>query len=210
MVASTNSDFSQYPASLRMNARQDDKEGRSLEEIMDLGDMLNERLEAYKRHNQGRLPKRIIFFRDGVSTDQFAIAKGPELQRLQYAIRQTYRRDNVEKLPETMLICTVKRHGTRFYPHPEGMNTDHHGPRTGNPISGTVFFNTVTYGRGHDFFLISQDAAIGTANPTHYIVLHNDIGTIQDSKQKKPRSVTSTDIARMVGILLPPLPKQVP
>jgi len=201
MVASTNSHFSQYPASLRMNARPEGEPGRSLEEIMELGDMLDERLTAYAKQNGEQLPKRIIFFRDGLSTDQFSMARGRELRRLKDAIRKRYLRAKVEQLPDIMLICTVKKHDTRFYPHPTRMIRDHNSAPGNNPTSGVAFFGGVTYGDGQDFFLVSQHAAKGTAKPTHYIVLHNEIESIQDAQQASARQLTISDIANMVSAL---------
>ena len=87
-----------------MNARPEGEPGRSLEEIMELGDMLDERLTAYAKQNGEQLPKRIIFFRDGLSTDQFSMARGRELRRLKDAIRKRYLRAKVEQLPDIMLI----------------------------------------------------------------------------------------------------------
>jgi eukaryotic translation initiation factor 2C len=43
-----------------------------------------------------------------------------------------------------------------------------------NPLPGTLVTTDITYGRGQDFFLISQNAIKGTARPTHYVVLSNE------------------------------------
>jgi hypothetical protein len=46
--------------------------------------------------------------------------------------------------------------------------------RAGNPRPGCLVDNTVTYGEGKDFFLISHKAIKGTARPAHYVVLENE------------------------------------
>ncbi|KAK5952441.1 hypothetical protein OHC33_006484 [Knufia fluminis] len=197
MVASHDRHFSQFPATLHMNARPEGEEGRSLEEIMELDYMLTERLATYTRLNQ-ELPERIIFFRDGLSTEQFQMCRKFELIRLKGCITRMYQAAD-KKEPDVMLICTVKRHNTRFYPHRDSkkFNQAHNGARDGNPSSGVAVFDAITYGDGQDFFLVSQDAAIGTARPTHYVVLHNEITTIDDPKTG-PRPTSIRDIANMV------------
>ena len=175
-----------------------------MEEIMELDSMLKKRLKTYSDFN-GVLPERIIFFRDGLSTDQFEMCRNRELIRLKGCIHREYR-DAGTNAPEVMLICTVKRHNTRFYPHTDGrmINKIHNGAKDGNPSSGVAFFDTVTYGDGQDFFLISQDAAIGTARPTHYVVLHNETTRIDDP-ETGPRATTIRDIANMVSLFPYPI-----
>lgn len=160
--------------------------------------MLTERLATYTRLNQ-ELPERIIFFRDGLSTEQFQMCRKFELIRLKGCITRMYQAAD-KKEPDVMLICTVKRHNTRFYPHRDSkkFNQAHNGARDGNPSSGVAVFDAITYGDGQDFFLVSQDAAIGTARPTHYVVLHNEITTIDDPKTG-PRPTSIRDIANMVS-----------
>jgi len=62
VVASEDNDFVQFPASLRIQQK------TKVEEMLDeLQEMMVERLEHYKKKNNGSLPMRIFVFRDGVS-----------------------------------------------------------------------------------------------------------------------------------------------
>lgn len=210
MVANIDEHYNQFPAGLRMNHRPTaEKQPRqSTEEIFCLEEMLDDRLDAWQRHNKS-LPKRIIFFRDGVSVEQFKMCKTRELRQLKASITKKYAQLKLAE-PEIMVICTVKRHHCRFYKadgtNPADLRRVKPGPDpspgNGNPVSGVAIFEGVTHGDYQDFFLVSQDAAKGTARPTHYVVLHNEFKTqIFDSKTGK-RDITIRDIADMVCSVL--------
>lgn len=196
MVASIDKEFTQYPASLRYNDSPDVNLAESTEEIFDLAEMLDERLKAYQKHNDGRLPKRIIFFRDGLSEDQLENYYKTESARLTTSISRRYATVGAA-LPETMWMCTVKRHETRFFADNTGTSAKHVKP-DGNPVSGVAFFNEVTNGRGSDFYLVSADTIKGTARPTHYVVLENSV-KISDKDNRSTRTPTIQEIAEMVS-----------
>lgn len=197
MVASHDSDFQQFPASLRENARRqrgDDEDYEayklSQEEIQDLTAMLIERLECYQRHNDYKLPERIIFYRDGLSDSQMHMAATTELNKLKAAIAVVYAK-RPDPTPKTMLICCVKRHHTRFYKDPGSQKelTDD-DKLNGNIRPGVVVYEGVTDGKWQDFFLASQIAALGTCRPTHYVVLHSDF-----------EDIDITDVAKAVSAI---------
>ena len=52
--------------------------------ITDLAGMVHDRLALYLRKN-GKLPKRILFFRDGVSEGQFSTVTKEELPKIRQA-----------------------------------------------------------------------------------------------------------------------------
>ncbi|KAH8725031.1 ribonuclease H-like domain-containing protein [Phaeosphaeriaceae sp. PMI808] len=90
VVASVDSLFSQYPASMRT------QRGRQ-EMVEELEQMIIERLKLWQKRNQNKLPNKVIVYRDGVSEGQYRIAKHPKIS----------------------IIVVGKRHHTRFYPTKE-------------------------------------------------------------------------------------------
>jgi len=169
VVGSVDGKFAHYPASLRL------QESRK-EMITDLADMMKERLEEYKNKTK-RLPKRIVFFRDGVSEGQFATVTRDELPKIQEACQRmtpgaTYR-------PKITLCIAGKRHHTRFYPV-DAAGSD----RNGNPRPGTVVDRGVTAIFDHDFFLQAHGGLQGTTRPTHYYVVHDENNFSADALQR--------------------------
>ncbi|KAG8882866.1 hypothetical protein FRB98_003417 [Tulasnella sp. 332] len=171
VVGSIDAKFAHYPASMRL------QESRK-EMITDLAEMMIERLEDYKAKTR-RLPKRIIFFRDGVSEGQYKTVVQDELPKIQQAcVRMTpggtYR-------PKITLVIAGKRHHTRFYPvdgPPNGCD------RHGNPRPGTVVDRGVTAIYDHDFYLQAHGGLQGTTRPTHYYVVHDDNHFTADTLQR--------------------------
>lgn len=84
----------------------------------------------------------------------------------------------------TIVICG-KRHHTRFYPI-EQAGADH----LGNPKPGTVVDQGVTSVYAFDFFLQAHGGLQGTTRPTHYYVVHDEIGFAADALQKLTNDVS--------------------
>ncbi|KAJ9605779.1 hypothetical protein H2200_009628 [Cladophialophora chaetospira] len=196
VVGSVNPEFSQYPASIGINACIPDENGQpqANEEVMDLDDLVLDRLREYYRRNHDEaaankphngIPSKLIVYRDGVSESQFEMCKGREYGRIKEAVTRFLLekgRDTDQALPVT-LICAIKRHHTRVF---RDMNTKPdpslvlHKPipndpdnMNNNPLPGTLIEERITYGEGNDFFLIGHKAIQGTAIPVHYNVLQN-------------------------------------
>lgn len=104
--------------------------------------MMLERLKAF-RAKSGKLPARILVYRDGVSEGQFQIVVGEELPKIQEAFREI---PNYQ--PKLTIVICGKRHHTRFYP-----TKTEHADRDGNPRPGTVVDRGVTAVYDFDFFL---------------------------------------------------------
>jgi len=187
MVASHDRNFAQWPASLRANPRPerpkkgqpDEKYKKSQEKIVHLEEMLVERLDCYTRMNKGQLPKKIVFFRDGLSEAQFTSCKDEEIPQLRKAIAKVYKPENRpdvwRALPRIMVVCAVKRHHTRFYAPPgHKLLIPNKKGDAKHPVPGITVFEGVTNGKYDDFYMISQVTQLGTARPTHYVVLENE------------------------------------
>ncbi|KAG8905078.1 hypothetical protein FRB99_000726 [Tulasnella sp. 403] len=169
VVASIDDKFAHYPASLRL------QESRK-EMITDLASIVQERLEQYRATSR-RLPRRIVFFRDGVSEGQFLTVTQDELPKIREGCARMS--PNGSYRPKITLCIAGKRHHTRFYPV-EGAGAD----RNGNPRPGTVVDRGVTAIYDFDFFLQAHGGLQGTTRPTHYYVVHDENNFNADTLQR--------------------------
>lgn len=167
-IATYNADCDAYSAQIRL------QEGRS-EIIVDLSTMVEEHLRIFAKHNDGEYLERILIFRDGVSEGQYAAALQYEHDAVVKAcarIQQGYR-------PRILVCVCAKRHNTRFFSQ-QPSDTD----RTGNLPAGLVVDRTITHPYAFDFFLQAHAGLVGTARPTHYICLLDELATTPDQLQR--------------------------
>ncbi|KAH9474635.1 Protein argonaute PNH1 [Psilocybe cubensis] len=176
VVASCEPEFAQYPASMEI---QESKK----EMVTNLAKMVFERLTLFRTRNK-ILPKRILVYRDGVSEGQFNTVVEEELPAIRFACTKFDTTQGPYRPLITVVICG-KRHHTRFYPTEEA-NADHNG----NPRAGTVVDRGVTSVYNFDFFLQAHGGLQGTTRPTHYYVVHDDIGFHADQLQILTNSVS--------------------
>lgn len=130
--------------------------------VQDLDHMMVERLLLYQKHNNKRLPDRIVVFRDGVSEvsantlffifplitlrqGQFRLVLKHELPKFLDAFKKlqggTYR-------PKLSIVVCGKRH------HVKGFGTSQdHITKNGNTVPGTVVDKGITDVFNHDFYL---------------------------------------------------------
>ncbi|KAF2126832.1 Piwi-domain-containing protein [Dothidotthia symphoricarpi CBS 119687] len=135
--------------------------------------MVLERLKAWAAVNRNSLPDNIIYYRDGVSSGHYPKVKHEELTAIRSAYKIARGKAGLppKKLNLTAVIVT-KRHHTRFYPIDFG-DKDNHG--NNNCLPGTCVDKLVTSPYYQDFFLQSHSGIKGTARPTHYFILENQI-----------------------------------
>lgn len=167
---------------------------QSVEKVLELRSMVCDRLTAFCERNNATLPDQIVVYRDGLSEEQFEMCANEEYLEILGAIdvvaddpRFKVKGDK----PKVLLICAVKRHHTRCFPT---IDSEKDARDTGmfickgaankvktvfnwNPMPGTLITERITYGHDEDFFLYSQNAIKGTARPTHYKILQNDLGS---------------------------------
>ncbi|KAF1352670.1 Piwi-domain-containing protein [Lizonia empirigonia] len=179
VVASVDRIFSQYPASLR---KQDSRE----EMVLQLEEMVIERLKLWQKRNKGGLPTKVIVYRDGVSEGQYSIVLEKELEAFEKAFNKMY--GAKPKHPKISIIIVGKRHHTRFYPTHEN-DTD---GKTGNPMPGTVVDRGVTGEKLFDFFLLAHQGLQGTSKPAHYVVIKDDNKLGADQLQSLTHSLCYT------------------
>ncbi|RDB23947.1 Protein argonaute-3 [Hypsizygus marmoreus] len=182
VVASVDQHFAQYPASLEI---QETKK----EMVTNLAKMVFERLTLFKTRS-GRLPQRVLVYRDGVSEGQFPIVVEEELPAIKAAFKK-FDTAQAPYRPKLSIVICGKRHHTRFYPT-EAENAD----QNGNPKAGTVVDRGVTAVYNFDFFLQGMSCRLthgglqGTTRPTHYYVVHDEIGFKADELQGLTNSVS--------------------
>jgi eukaryotic translation initiation factor 2C len=112
--------FVNWPASLRLQTPAKDKMAREV--IDDLQAMFRERLEHWKKKNNGKLPEKIIVYRDGVSDDFYDLVIRDELPRIRAAIAGAYNEGTYTA--KLVYFIVLKRHSTRFFPSPQKNVTD--------------------------------------------------------------------------------------
>jgi len=168
LVASYDEDLSQWPAYLH-------KQNGMAEMVDKVGEMLEQALYRWKSENKAeKLPQNIIIYRDGVSEGQHQHVLKKEMPGIRAALDKVYNqhaRSNIK--PKLTLVIAVKRHNTRFFTS-RIYNSQPTGPFH-NPVPGTVVNQDITEAYHWDFFLQAHKALTGTARPTHYQVLHDEI-----------------------------------
>ena len=179
MVASTDASLAHWPADLRVQIR------TRQEMVTLLGDMLRSRLEIWQSHHGGKYPENILVYRDGVFESQYEQVLNDEFSLMQKVCPSIYATTK-QQPPRFTIIIVGKRHHTRFFV-PAGSTA---ADGSDNPKCGLVVDRGVTEARNWDFFLQSHASPIGTARPSHYYVLWDEIFT-------DPRS--SSDITRLAA-----------
>ncbi|KAK0448305.1 Piwi domain-containing protein [Desarmillaria tabescens] len=163
VVASTDLYGAQYTARMAIQ--------RPRQEIIEnLESMVTSCLEVFYKKNQGQLPQRLIFYRDGVSEGEFEIVRREEMQKsLDAAVRNFYQGKGVNQRPKLTFLVVTKRHHFRFFPNPG------QGDRSANCHAGFFVDNELKHPVYDDFYLQSQAGLKGTSIPGHYTILHDDI-----------------------------------
>ncbi|WVZ71609.1 hypothetical protein U9M48_020178 [Paspalum notatum var. saurae] len=123
-----------------------------------------------------RKPDQIIIFRDGVSESQFNQVLNIELDQIIEACKFLDEKWN----PKFTLIVAQKNHHTKFFMP----------GKPDNVPPGTVVDNKVCHPRNYDFYMCSHAGMIGTTRPTHYHILHDEIGFSPDDLQELVHSLS--------------------
>ncbi|CAF3760682.1 unnamed protein product [Rotaria socialis] len=169
------------------------KKGRcSVEIIKELDRMVADLLQVFARTCGGRLPNKIVFYRDGVDEGQYQKVLDNEVNKIKNACRIVY---GDRPLPKLTFIVVKKRHNTRFFLYD--------GKQTMNVQAGTVVDQDITHPFQFDFYLCSQAAIMGTSRPTLYHVLHDDIGFSSDDVQRLTYWLCHTDMRCTKSVSIP-------
>jgi len=171
VVGSVDSNAAKYVATSRVQT------GRQ-EIIDDLKDMCKEVLTFYmtyreKVEKQRELaPKRLIFYRDGVSEGQFRHVLDLELPLIQQACAE------LKIKPTITLIIVGKRHHNQLFPFNNMADR-----KSGNAPAGSIIDTGIAHPTDFDFILQSHAGILGTSRPGHYTVLYDDFGFKADAIQ---------------------------
>lgn len=149
-------------------------QGPREEMITDFENILLEHLNFYKSKNGGVLPKKIMYYRDGVSDGQFQEVLDIEMT----AIRKACGKAGPQYKPQVTFIICQKRHHTRFFPKGQ----DGEG-KNNNVKPGTVVDKDIIHPHQYQFFLASHAAIQGVTKPTKYCVLWDDSNIAADDLQ---------------------------
>lgn len=166
-IATKTNENNLYQATIRL------QEGRQ-EIIADLQNMMEGHLKKYGE-NTKYLPDSIIFFRDGVSEGQYAVVVQQECKAIRMAceaLKPGYK-------PKLTFVICAKKHNMRFF-----AKTPNDVDRSGNLPPGTVVDRTVVHPFAFDFYLQAQAGLVGTARPTHYVVLVDENNFGPDNLQR--------------------------
>lgn len=172
LVANVDSDSAKYIADSRVQASRQ-------EMVEDLQVMVKHMLNMYIRYRQyvekkttNVAPKRIIFYRDGVSEGQFKQVLEQELPLIQAACKE------LNITPTITIVVVGKRHHVRFFP-----TAPNQADRSGNCPAGTVIDREVVHPTEFDFYLQSHGGLLGTSRPAHYSVLYDENNFTPDGLQ---------------------------
>ncbi|KAF9652530.1 Piwi-domain-containing protein [Thelephora ganbajun] len=159
VVANVDDTFAQFPVSLRV------QKGRE-EMILDLTEMMVERLQAYKATTKA-LPKRVIVYRDGVSEGQYEDVLKDEFH---LRMRESFKKVGGPKYdPKVTIVICGKRHHSRFYP-----TTAEQKSNNGNTLPGTVQDRGLSSPFLFDFNLQAHSGLQGQVRPTHYVIIYDE------------------------------------
>ncbi|XP_059318141.1 protein argonaute 4-like [Lycium ferocissimum] len=151
------------------------KDEGSVSEEKDEGLFRELLLDFYFSSNNMK-PEHIIIFRDGVSESQFNQVINIELNQIIEACNYL----DQNWFPKFTVIVAQKNHHTRFF-------------QTNSPDNvppGTVIDNAICHPKTNDFYMCAHAGPIGTTRPTHYHVLHDEIGFSADDIQELVHSLS--------------------
>ncbi|XP_017472383.1 PREDICTED: protein aubergine [Rhagoletis zephyria] len=127
-------------------------------------------LKAY-RNEHGMLPKKILFYRDGVGDGQLHQVFHTEVKFLKEKLDEIYKNAGEPGPCPMAFIVVSKRINTRYFINGR------------NPPPGTVVDDIITLPERYDFFLVSQSVNQGTVSPTSYNVIYDTMGLDADKIQ---------------------------
>ncbi|KAJ2509959.1 hypothetical protein GGI11_005677, partial [Coemansia sp. RSA 2049] len=117
----------------------------------------------------GLKPRRILYYRDGVSDSQLRAVKDLEVR----AIYRGCRLIDPDYRPAVTVVLARKRHSTRFVAEAKNDGAVK-TTEFANCLAGTVVSHTVCSPVVSSFYLAAHQPDLGVTRPTCYLVLHDD------------------------------------
>ncbi|XP_051141870.1 protein argonaute 4 [Andrographis paniculata] len=170
--------ISRYRAAVRTQSPKVEMIDSLYKRVSDTEDagIMRESLIDFYTSSGKRKPDQIIIFRDGVSESQFNQVLNLELNQIIQACKFLDEKWN----PKFVVIIAQKNHHTKFF-QPNSPD---------NVQPGTIIDNKVCHPRNNDFYLCAHAGMIGTSRPTHYHVLHDEVGFTADDLQELVHSLS--------------------
>ncbi|KAK7049286.1 hypothetical protein VNI00_005887 [Paramarasmius palmivorus] len=140
------------------------------EHILDLRQMANRAIDHFGNINGQKgpdgkmkqtMPRRIVFFRDGLSEGEYEGVAQQEIR----ALRDIW--ESHKAHVDLTYVVVGKRHHVAFFPDPD---TNAHDGK-GNAMAGFVADRDLCSPLAADFYLQSHAAILGTSRSSHYIVM---------------------------------------
>ncbi|KAJ6644540.1 Protein argonaute-2 [Pseudolycoriella hygida] len=144
--------------------------------IAELEQMMTQHLEFYHKKNK-KLPKKILYYRDGVSDGQFQQVMDCEYEAIKRACSAAARGKKNIKLT---VFIVQKRHHTRFFPAKGAVRID----KNNNVPAGTIVDTEITHLGEKHFYLLSHKSIQGVARPTKYSIIFDDANHSIDRLQE--------------------------
>ncbi|KAF9432731.1 Eukaryotic translation initiation factor 2C [Entomortierella beljakovae] len=144
-----------------------------MEVIHELQPVIKDIIKSFKRIT-GHHPRRILFYRDGVSEGQFESILNTEVKSIKQACKEL----GDDYSPPITFVVVKKRHHARFFPNRNEQD------RSGNCIPGTVIDTMITHPTEFAFYLQSHSGIQGTSRSTLYHVLLDENSFTSDSLQQ--------------------------
>ncbi|KAF5318016.1 hypothetical protein D9619_012255 [Psilocybe cf. subviscida] len=141
-----------------------------VEIIEELFRFVCEAVDSFGAKNQVS-PKRVFFFRDGLSEGEFTKVAEREIHQIKEAFKAVFTKREIKApLPLLVYIIVGKRHHITLYPGNREAED-----RTGNCRAGTVVHSEITHPAHKDFYLQSHAAIQGTSRSSHYTVIEDEV-----------------------------------
>lgn len=139
-------------------------------------------MRYYKQANGGRLPEKLLYYRDGVSEGQFQELLDKEITAMQAACHGACQGGTYK--PKIVVVVVQKRHHTRFFPLPSQPGKRGIGVGKYNNVPpGTIVDKEIVHPNETHFYLVSHQSIQGVARPTKYCVLRDDSNISMDDLQ---------------------------
>ncbi|XP_066593519.1 piwi-like protein Siwi [Prorops nasuta] len=162
LVASLNKSQTSYYSAINAH-----KNGEELSDFFSAN--VGKAVAKYREVN-GRLPLKIIIYRDGVGEGQIPYVYEHEVGNVRSVLGKLYNCPPDEV--KLAFIVVTKRINTRLFHN------------SSNPVPGTIVDDVITDPLKYDFFLVSQSVKEGTVSPTSYNVISDTFDTTPDRLQR--------------------------
>ena len=148
------------------------QKGRT-EMVYEMEDAMESIIRAFKAKN-GDIPRHIIVYRDGVSDSQFQTILDNELPAIKGALARLGYPEDAALV--TIIICQKNHHTRLVYEEKVGEKQSYINPSPGLCVDASSGSDSISSPDRFEFYLNSHATIQGTAKPTKYSVIYDEIG----------------------------------